>query len=79
MLLEKDGLDSGQQSSSEDKAALRRALPIYGSKREPPDASTPRERFQECCCQIYGQFYNDGRSDEFEERNEGISFGFELD
>ncbi len=52
---------------------------VYGSKAELPDASKPRERFQECCHQLYDQFYNDGRLDEFEERNQDDSFGFEMD
>lgn len=59
-------------------ALTPRALPIYGSKPELPDASSPRERFQECCHQLYDQFYNDGRLEEFEERNRDDSFGFEM-
>ncbi len=60
-------------------ALTPRTLPIYGSKPELPDASKPRERFQECCHQLYDQFYNDGRLEEFEERNRDRSFGFEMD
>jgi Domain of unknown function (DUF4145) len=60
-------------------ALTPRALPIYGSKPELPDASRPRERFQECCHQLYDQFYNDDRLEEFEERNQDCSFGFEMD
>lgn len=60
-------------------ALTPRALPIYGSKPELPDASKPRERFQECCHQLYDHFYNDGRLEEFEERNRDCSFGFEMD
>jgi hypothetical protein len=60
-------------------ALTPRALPLYGSRPELPDASDPRSRFQECCHQLYDQFYNDGRLEKFEERNRDRSFGFEMD
>lgn len=61
-------------------ALAPRALPqVYGSKPELPELSEPRKRFQECCHQLYDQFYNDDRLEEFEERNRDNSFGFEMD
>ena len=52
---------------------------IYSSQPELRDALKPRERFQECCHRLYDQFYNDDRLEEFEERNQDCSFGFEMD
>jgi hypothetical protein len=59
-------------------ALTPRALPIPNSKPELPDRSQPRQRFQECCHQIYDQLYNDDRSYAYGEGG-NIPFGFEID
>jgi len=59
-------------------ALTPRSLPIPHSEKYLPDASKPRERFQECCHQIYDQLYNDDRSYDHG-KGANVVFGFELD
>lgn len=55
-----------------------RALPIPHSTAYLPDRSQPRQRFEECCHQLYDQFYNDDRASLAQDLG-GDPYGFELD
>lgn len=59
-------------------ALTPRRLPIPNVEAYLPDASKPRERFQECCHQIYDQLYNDDRTYDHG-KGANVVFGFELD
>jgi hypothetical protein len=59
-------------------ALTPRTLPVPNMKAELPDVSKPRERFQECCHQIYDELYNDDRTYAYGAGRE-IPFGPELD
>jgi hypothetical protein len=69
---------TGQPIKDFVSALTPRALPIPHSKPHLPDISTPRERFQECCHQIYDQLYNDDRTYAYGD-GARIPFGFQLD